>query len=97
MLVAIKYCGGCNPYYDRSALVQRLKQELSHEVEFAPPGTVDCDVGVIISGCVRRCILQNVFRAKYGSVYVTKDEDFHQTVSFIRQAKEKWQADHPTE
>jgi hypothetical protein len=94
MLVAIKYCGGCNPYYDRTALVNRLKEELAAEVEFAPPGTADCDVGVIISGCVRRCLLPGVFNAKFGTVYVTKEEDYDKTLAFIRDANEKWKQAH---
>lgn len=32
--VAIKYCGGCNPDFDRVALVKRIEERLIGKVEF---------------------------------------------------------------
>ena len=34
--VGIKYCGGCNPGYDRVALADYIKKSLHGRVEFVP-------------------------------------------------------------
>lgn len=53
--VGLKYCGGCNPRYDRAALARRL-QSACPESRFhaAAPGVV-YDVLVVLCGCSARC------------------------------------------
>ena len=55
MRVGIKYCGGCNPRYDRSALVAQLKKALP-QVDFQPvcPGE-SYDLLLVVSGCHVEC------------------------------------------
>jgi len=35
--VGLKYCGGCNPEYDRVALVRHIEKSLQGKVEFVTP------------------------------------------------------------
>ena len=49
--VAIKYCGGCNPDYDRTALVNRIKTLLSGQVEFASLNDESIDLVLTVQGC----------------------------------------------
>ena len=53
--VAIKYCGGCNPDYDRVALAERIKQSLNGKVEFVSPEDGNIDVLLAIEGCKTAC------------------------------------------
>ena len=55
MLVGLKYCGGCNPRYDRGALVRQIQAALP-EVEFQPvrPGQ-SYDLLLVVSGCRVEC------------------------------------------
>jgi len=53
--VAIKYCGGCNPDYDRVALAQRIKEVLSGKVQFVSPEDEDIDLVLAIEGCKTAC------------------------------------------
>ena len=54
-LIGIRYCGGCNPRYDRVSVVKRLTGLLP-EVEFtiAKPGEPYA-AAVVVSGCTARC------------------------------------------
>ena len=47
---AVKYCGGCNPRYDRVAAVRRLEERLGEPLPAAQPG-VDYDEVFVICGC----------------------------------------------
>lgn len=51
--IGVRYCGGCNPRYDRVAAVQRLR-ELLPEAELAPaaPGQ---RAALVVCGCPARC------------------------------------------
>ena len=55
MTVAIKYCGGCNPRFDRAAAAKRLAADFPGlTVEHARSGTA-ADLLVVLCGCPARC------------------------------------------
>lgn len=51
--VGLRYCGGCNPWYDRVAAVERLRARLPN-VELCPaaPGQ---GAALVVCGCPARC------------------------------------------
>jgi len=53
--VGIKYCGGCNPGYDRVALVETLKRRLAGRMEFVPYDAGNVDKVVAVEGCPTAC------------------------------------------
>ena len=53
--VGIKYCGGCNPEYDRVALVDKLKRRLTGRVEFTSWESNDIDMVLAVEGCSAAC------------------------------------------
>lgn len=55
MTRAVKYCGGCNPRFDRVALVRRLEQRLGERLPAAQPG-VYYDEIYVVCGCSARCV-----------------------------------------
>ncbi len=53
--IGVRYCGGCNPRYDRVALVQRL-QAFFPEQEFVPAESGGSYPAVlVVCGCTARC------------------------------------------
>lgn len=62
--VGVKYCGGCNPHYDRKKYVQKLIDE-HRRWEFcdADENTV-YDTLYIVCGCDRRCAAYKKYNAK---------------------------------
>lgn len=51
---AVKYCGGCNPRFDRVALARRLEEKLGEKLPAAQIG-VHYDEVYVICGCSARC------------------------------------------
>ncbi len=53
--VGLKYCGGCNPHYDRIAVAEDLKVRLGREIAWASPEAGDLDLVLAIEGCETAC------------------------------------------
>lgn len=52
---AVKYCGGCNPTYDRTAVVQRLEEKLGEKLETAEAGKQYEEI-YVVCGCSTHCV-----------------------------------------
>ncbi len=52
-VVGLRYCGGCNPRYDRVAAVERLRAQLP-DLKLCPaaPGQ---EAVLVVCGCPARC------------------------------------------
>ncbi len=53
--LGLKYCGGCNPEYDRVALVEDLANRLGSKIEFVSPHSRDVDFILAVEGCATAC------------------------------------------
>ena len=53
--VAIKFCGGCNPDFDRVALVERIEGGLNGRVEFVTLENENIDLVLAVEGCKTAC------------------------------------------
>ena len=60
--VGVKYCGGCNPEYDRVALVEQIKERLEGKVSFVPPESEGVDIILAVHGCRTACADLSGFR-----------------------------------
>ena len=72
--VRIKYCGGCNPNYNRVALVEEMKARLSGTVEWASSDADPCDLVVAVHGCETACADLTAFDG-YEIHHITCPED----------------------
>ncbi|MBS3758324.1 MAG: hypothetical protein KGY61_06645 [Desulfobacterales bacterium] len=81
--VGIKYCGGCNPDYDRVALVEELKNRLAGYVEFVAYDAENIDMVLAVEGCQSACA--DLSSVKNLEVYIIKaPADAERFISFIR-------------
>ena len=53
--VGVKYCGGCNPGYDRVALVEQIKERLEGKVSFVLSESEGVDIILSVHGCRTAC------------------------------------------
>ena len=60
--VGVKYCGGCNPEYDRVVLVEQIKERLEGKVSFVPPESEGIDIILTVNGCKTACADLSGFR-----------------------------------
>ena len=55
MKIGIKYCGGCNPRYDRGAAVRQFQTQFP-ELSCSPARTGEhYDLLLVLCGCTARC------------------------------------------
>jgi len=62
--IAIKFCGGCNPGYDRVALADYVKKSLHGRVEFVSPSSDEIDMVLAVEGCKTCCADLSLFDGK---------------------------------
>ncbi len=62
--IGVKYCGGCNPEYDRVALVRRLGESLRGKAEFVRPETEGVSLILAVEGCSTACADLSAFQGK---------------------------------
>lgn len=71
---AVKFCGGCNPRYDRGAAYRRIKEETKHAAvfEIAEEGK-HYDVLLIIRGCTQCPYLYEEIQADQRIICTSSD------------------------
>ena len=82
MRVGLRYCGGCNPRFDRVAAVGRLAAACPQAaLEPAEPGRM-YDLLLIVGGCSACCADQTglVGRAR---VEIRQERDFDQALALL--------------
>ncbi len=62
MKLGIKYCGGCNPHYDRTGMVRRLLTDLP-EIDPVYDTAEYCPVWIDVCGCANLCVKNGSLRA----------------------------------
>jgi len=60
--IGIKYCGGCNPEYDRVAVKDQIENRLQGKVLFVSPENDDKEMILAIMGCKIACADLSLFR-----------------------------------
>ena len=70
--IGIKYCGGCNPEYDRVALVKYIEERLQKKAVFLSPEFEGLDLILAVQGCGTACA--DLTRFKGRPVYIIKGQ-----------------------
>jgi len=83
-MVGVRYCGGCNPHYDRKAFVERVAKHLEGktELEVAKEGVV-YDALMVVGGCTNCCASHSQFTSNTKPKLIWGDEFFDETVAII--------------
>jgi hypothetical protein len=78
--IRVKYCGGCNPNYDRPALVKLIKERLGNRVALVEAEGKTISLVLAVEGCSTACADLSPFQGLEIRV-ITRPEDAE---SFIR-------------
>ena len=83
---ALRYCGGCNPRYDRTALVQKFREAFP-QMKFEPfdPAEHYCAC-LVICGCSVRWAGQADLPAGLPRAVVTAPGDYEDAAALLRAA-----------
>lgn len=63
--IGLKYCGGCNPSYDRVALVNALAARLNGLVRLVPFSNLSARHVLIVAGCRSACVDLSAFAGRH--------------------------------
>ncbi|NQU65084.1 MAG: hypothetical protein HQ517_12505 [SAR324 cluster bacterium] len=80
--IGIKYCGGCNPKYNRVALLDRIKQALLDTWEFVSWEDPAADHILIVAGCDTACVETEPFTGKTLHL-LSSEEKSEQTIATL--------------
>jgi hypothetical protein len=85
--VFVKYCGGCNPHFDRRAVCLKLRAALPQLefVETRPEGALIHFVAVIC-GCQAQCAEHAKLRGRNGKMLISSTEDYPLLEESVRKA-----------
>jgi hypothetical protein len=72
--VALKYCGGCNPGFDRVAYVERIKSAAGLNIEWVTLDEGDVDAVLLVSGCDTACPRRSIDFSKYKKTVTIRDD-----------------------
>ena len=62
MRVALKYCGGCDPAYERVDYFESIKQAAGDDIQWVRPDSGGYKALLLICGCAKACPLEEMPR-----------------------------------
>lgn len=71
--VALKYCGGCDPGFDRVELFTRIRAAAGDSIEWVGLDDQGFDTVLMIAGCDRACPEQNPEISRYRVISIKYD------------------------
>ena len=85
MVCGVKYCGGCNPRYNRTDFLVRLKKACE-EVEFAyvQPEVV-YDHLVVINGCLSKCADISQIQVAGDTFKIAEDNQLDELITQLKE------------
>ena len=81
--IGIKYCGGCNPFYERVEMVQQVQSVLKDRFIFSVNDQQDSDIMLFVCGCPRACADKESNNLKAPSRSITAESDLKSTVDWL--------------
>lgn len=89
MLVGVKFCGGCNPRYDRGKALEAIKNEMQEEAEFAiAEEGAFYDRLLVIGGCTNCCASHSQYQTKEGVIKMWDQDHTLDTIKKLRKQEE---------
>ncbi|NLY71744.1 MAG: hypothetical protein GX076_08745 [Clostridiales bacterium] len=65
----VRFCGGCNPRYDRGKALEKIKEHFKDRIEFSyAKEDVDYDILLVIGGCTNNCASFSQFNSRLGHI-----------------------------
>ena len=81
--IGIKFCGGCNPAFDRVAAVERIKRELEGKAEFVPLNNETAEMVLAVMGCGNACAELGEIKGKQ-IILITEDKEADAVIEEIK-------------
>ncbi|MEG1931171.1 MAG: hypothetical protein RR131_08535 [Anaerovorax sp.] len=84
MTCGVKFCGGCNPRYDRGKAFHTIKEHFGERVEFlVAEENVNYDFLLVIGGCTNCCASFEQYQWKSAYIKMWEEGHFYDVVEKI--------------
>ena len=87
MILRIKFCGGCNPRFDRRSIVTKIEEEYKDIKIVYSDGDEIPDLLVVICGCTAQCAEYKSIKFKYKSVVIYSEDGYNKIKEAIEEIK----------
>lgn len=83
MQIGLKYCGGCNPNYERRSIVDRARKDYpaAHFESYDPARVYD--VVLVICGCLEECFTFSCDNSVHGTISIRSLEEYQRLRLFM--------------
>lgn len=88
MIINIRYCGGCNPRYDRAEIVRRLEERFPLHT-YLINSLENTDAVIILCGCSAACADVTESYGVYGRFVFWNRSAWQMLCDFIKSIEEK--------
>jgi 4-hydroxybutyrate CoA-transferase len=90
MTIQVKYCGGCNPRYDRSGLIQLIRDDFSGvNIVYEAPPAAEADFMLVVCGCSVRCASHEKLGGLFGKQIISSPDEYPLLYKELRKAEAK--------
>ncbi|MGZ3596175.1 MAG: hypothetical protein ACXWMV_13990 [Syntrophales bacterium] len=72
--MALKYCGGCNPGFDRVAYVEKIKSAAGADIEWVTLDDEGFDAVLLVAGCETACPRRSLDFSQYKQSLSIRDD-----------------------
>ena len=81
--VGVRFCGGCNPLFDRMEAYQHIETLFKDRFDFMPYSENEThDIVLIVNGCQSECLLSENYNC---DIFVVNNENYSTIVSDMEQ------------
>ena len=87
--IGIKYCGGCNPGYERVEMTERVQFRFNDQFLFLRHDDPDIEGLILMSGCHRTCASQDVNPTEIPHCSITGENDFDTLINWLKTLDQK--------
>ena len=84
MKIGVKYCGGCNSKYDRTAFLEKIKSGCSENIVFKNVNDKsEVDFIIVLCGCKTACADYHSLKSKHGMVLISNENEIYSIIKRI--------------
>lgn len=84
MKIGVKYCGGCNPRYERKKFIDKVKEAVGEKHTFEAVKEENVyDFLLVAGGCTSCCADFRNISVKYGVFCIKREEDYENVLDVI--------------
>ncbi len=80
--IGVRYCGGCNPTYERVEMIERVESQMKDQLLFLRHDQ-DVEGLVLINGCLRACASENLNLLELPNFSVAGEGDFRSLINWL--------------